>query len=493
MQAAAALAADSAARHGMVKLYQSDPAPRAMATPNATRLTPPNAAPKIRSRALRGRAMGGFRCRIVNKNARPAESRNANITKIHAPARTMASEGGSTGIRKLVACGDAIADTWQFTMPAIREEKEERELADLAPYALKSRETRGRRVVEEDDPFRTCYERDRDRVTHCAAFRRLEWKTQVIVMPESDHPRTRLTHTLEVVQVARSIGTALRLNEAFVEALALAHDLGHPPFGHAGEETLNLKMSSSGGFAHNRQSLRVVDVLEKRHPGYDGLNLSYELRESLLKHEGNEAAAASGFEYFRHPYLEAQAVDLADSIAYDHHDLDDGLREGMFTENDLEKLALWQRARADAERETPGITGRMRVRRTMNALIGILIGDLTLTSAARLKAAAFRSAGDARNSAQPMIGHSSWIIAEKAELEDFLFRAFYRHYKINRITTKAKRMLAELFDAFLANPALMPTDHRQRCDIDGAPRAICDYLAGMTDRFAIEEHRSVIG
>ncbi|MBI3820681.1 MAG: deoxyguanosinetriphosphate triphosphohydrolase [Planctomycetes bacterium] len=378
-------------------------------------------------------------------------------------------------------------------MPAIREEKEARELAELAPYAIKARESRGRRFADGEDALRTCYERDRDRVTHCAAFRRLEWKTQVIVMPESDHPRTRLTHTLEVVQVARSIATALRLNEAFVEALALAHDLGHPPFGHAGEEMLNLKMSAHGGFAHNRQSLRVVDVLEKRHPRYDGLNLSYEIRESMLKHEGPAIPERADFDQRKSPFLEAQAVDLADSIAYDHHDLDDGLREGMFTESDLDKLALWNRARAGAERETPGISGKMRIRRTSNALIGILIDDLTLTSAARLRGAALRSASDARDLGSFMIAHSQQIAAEKAELEDFLYRSFYKHYKINRATSKARRMLAELFDAFAMNVALMPPDYVVRAESDGIHRAACDYLAGMTDRFAVEEHRAVIG
>lgn len=378
-------------------------------------------------------------------------------------------------------------------MPAIREEKEARELHDLAPFAIKARDSRGRRCAEEEDSLRTCYERDRDRVTHCAAFRRLEWKTQVIVLPESDYPRTRLTHTLEVVQVARSIATALRLNEAFVEALALAHDLGHPPFGHAGEEILNLRMSAHGGFAHNRQSLRVVDILEKRHPNYDGLNLSYELRESILKHDGPDSAERAGFDKSNQPFLEAQVVDMADSIAYDHHDLDDGLREGMFTETELDKLTLWRRAREEAQGQTPGISGKMLKRRTTNALIGILINDLTLTSAARLREGGFRSAAEARNAPKLVIGHSGPVVAEKAELEDFLFRAFYRHYKINRATTKAKQMLAELFDAFVANPAMLPPDYYARCAIEGVHRAVCDYLAGMTDRFAVEEHRGVIG
>lgn len=376
-------------------------------------------------------------------------------------------------------------------MPAIREEKEARELADLAPYAIKSRESRGRRTHESEDPLRTCFERDRDRIIHCAAFRRLEAKTQVIVLPERDHPRTRLTHTLEVVQVARSLATALRLNEAFVEALALAHDLGHPPFGHAGEEALDARMRPHGGFAHNRQVLRVVDVLEKRHPAYDGLNLTHEVRESLLKHE--DAAATGEFVARRQPFLEAQIVDLADSTAYDHHDLDDGLREGMFREEDLQRLALWQRARRAAEAETPGLTGKMGLRRTTNALIGILIGDLTLTSAARLREAGFRSPDDARDAAHPTLQFSEPIAAEKAELEDFLFRSFYRHYRINRATSKAKLLLTELWDAFVASPNLLPASQEARCAVDGVPRAVCDYLAGMTDRYAVEEHRSVIG
>src|SRR5262245_2731288 len=376
-------------------------------------------------------------------------------------------------------------------VPAIREEKEERELSDLAPYAVKSRESAGRRYAESEDPFRTCYERDRDRVIHCAAFRRLEAKTQVIVLPESDHPRTRLTHTLEVLQVARSIATALRLNESFVEVLALAHDMGHPPFGHAGEEVLAQRMKEHGGFSHNRQALRVVDLLEKRHPEYDGLNLSAEVRESLLKHEGPDVPERAPFAKRRQPFLEAQVVDLADSTAYDHHDLDDGLREKMFTETDLEQLALWKRARAKAEQQTPGVSGKMRVRRTTNALIGILIGDITLTSAARLREAGLRSASDARDAAAPTIAHSQEIAAEAAQLEDFLFRAFYRHWKINRATSRAKRVLGELFDAFIAHPEQLPPDYRALAEREGTHRAVCDYLAGMTDRYAVEEHRGV--
>ena len=378
-------------------------------------------------------------------------------------------------------------------MPAIREEKEARELADLGPYAIKSRDSRGRNAPESDDPLRTCFERDRDRITHCSAFRRLEWKTQVIVLPERDHPRTRLTHTLEVVQVARSLATALRLNEAFVEALALAHDLGHPPFGHAGEQALDARMKEHGGFAHNRQVLRVVDLLEKRHPNYDGLNLTYEVRESLLKHEGPSVPEAAEFERRNQPFLEAQIVDLADSTAYDHHDLDDGLRERMFAEADLESLALWRCALEAAEKQTPGISGKMRIRRTTNTFIGILIGDLTLTSAARLREAGFRSALEARGASEPTIAFSPQIAAEKAELEAFLFRAFYRHFEIIRATTKAQRVLTELFDAFVANPNLLPAEHYARGARDGVHRAVCDYLAGMTDRYAFEEHRSVFG
>ncbi|HKE02049.1 MAG TPA: deoxyguanosinetriphosphate triphosphohydrolase [Planctomycetota bacterium] len=377
-------------------------------------------------------------------------------------------------------------------MPAIREEKEERELSDLAPFACRSRESRGRRHPEREDPFRTCFERDRDRIIHCSAFRRLEAKTQVIVLPERDHPRTRLTHTLEVGQVARSIATALRLNEPLVECLALAHDLGHPPFGHAGEEVLAKRMADRGGFAHNRQGLRVVDLLEKRHPAYEGLNLSFEVRESMLKHEATSVPERAEFGTRKQPLLEAQVVDLADSTAYDHHDLDDGIREGMFTEGELERLEIWKRARALAEKETPGVEGKMRLRRTTNALIGILIGDITVTSAARLKESSFRSASAARDAAAPSIAHSTEIAAEVAQLEDFLYRAFYKHWRINRATSRAKRLLGELFDALVANPNLLPPDFRARCDADGPHRAVCDYVSGMTDRFAVEEHKSVV-
>lgn len=372
---------------------------------------------------------------------------------------------------------------------SLRQEKESREERDLAPYAMRSAQSRGRKHRESEDNFRTIFERDRDRIVHSSAFRRLEYKTQVFVNQEGDYYRTRLTHTLEVVQVARSLAGALRLNESLAEAIAHAHDLGHPPFGHAGEETLDELMRAHGGFRHNRQVLRILDLLEKRSPAYDGLNISYEVRESLLKAEKAEAPEAAEFAPTRQYLLEEQVVDLADSTAYNHHDVDDGLKAGILEETQLDELRLWQRARRDAKENYPGLTGPLRRRRIINSMFGLCIHDLIDATRARIAAMGLRSPEDARNAERPAVGHSEEIEDEVAELQHFLFENFYRHFRVNRMMTKCRRVLAELFAAYLENPGALPTEWQGWSEKAGKHRAVCDYLAGMTDRYALDEHK----
>ena len=371
----------------------------------------------------------------------------------------------------------------------LREEKERREDRDLAPYAMRSRHSHGRKHRESEDSFRTCFERDRDRIVHSSAFRRLEYKTQVFVNHEGDYYRTRLTHTLEVVQVARSLAGALFLNEPLTEAIAHAHDLGHPPFGHAGEDTLHSLMREHGGFRHNRQVLRILDLLEKRSPAYDGLNLCCEVRESLLKAEKADAPEAAEFETTRQYLLEEQAVDLADSTAYNHHDIDDGLKAGILSEEQLESLRLWRRSRLDAEKNYPGLNGALRRRRILNSMFGICIHDLIEASRHRIAKLRLDSTEAVRNADLAAIGHSEEVEAEVVELQKFLFENFYHHYRVNRMMGKSRRILAELFQQYVENPGTLPAEWELWSEKVGLPRAVCDYLAGMTDRYALDEHR----
>ena len=383
--------------------------------------------------------------------------------------------------------------------PNDRAEKEAREARDLAPWAMKSVDSRGRRWPEDIDRRRTCYERDRDRITHSTAFRRLMYKTQVFVNQEGDHNRTRLSHSLEVCQVARSVGTALRLNEPLCEALALAHDIGHPPFGHRGELALDALMKEHGGFRHNAQVLRVVDRLERRTPEYDGLNLTREVRESLLKHEAEEEWPEELEPRPRHPLLEGQVVDLADSTAYDKHDVEDGLFAGMFTEEELyEEVALWRESSAEVERRHPGFLAgtddeRLRVSRVANEMIGACIDDLIVASGARVRASGVGSAAEAKAYERTLVGHGDEMKARVAELSKFLYRRFYRHEYLLRFLEFAKVVLSGLFHAYLDRPEELAPWYGRWADEVGAERAICDYLAGMTDRFAQAEYERLVG
>lgn len=380
-----------------------------------------------------------------------------------------------------------------------REAKVARERAALAPYALQSGDSLGRSFEESPDPLRTEFERDRDRIVHSTAFRRLMYKTQVFVNREGDHNRTRLSHSLEVAQVARSVGSALRLNDPLCEALALAHDIGHPPFGHRGEWALDSLMSDHGGFRHNAQVLRVIDRLERRSPDYAGLNLTRETRESLLKHEKAEDWPEEFGAKPRHPYLEAQVVDLADSTAYNTHDIEDGLRAGMFTEEDLhEESELWRMARARVAERHPGFLdstqdSALRVKRIATELIKSTIEDLIASSADELAAANLGSPDEARTRDEMLVGHSPWMRALTGELQQFLYRAFYRHPHLHRLTEHAAAVLQVLFDHYRADPAQLSPWYRAWVDQVGLERAVCDFLAGMTDRFAESEFERLTG
>jgi dGTPase len=362
----------------------------------------------------------------------------------------------------------------------------------LAPYAARPDLSRGRRYPEPDAPGRSAFQRDRDRVIHCSAFRRLEYKTQVFVNHEGDLFRTRLTHSLEVAQIGRAIARQLGANEDLVEAISLAHDLGHTPFGHAGQDALHECMKEHGGFEHNLQSLRVVDELEERYGGFNGLNLAFETREGILKHCSIENARRLGevgerFLQKRQPSLEAQIANLADEIAYNNHDIDDGLRSGLLQLAQLEDVPLFARHAREVRAQFPEIGERRMVNETVRRMINALIVDLATETARRIEAVRPASIDDVRQ-AGPLAAFSAGVRKEADALKSFLLHNLYRHYRVMRMTTKARRVVTELFRAFLDEPRLLPIDHQARAAEDKA-RAIADYVAGMTDRYAMKEHQ----
>jgi dGTPase len=366
----------------------------------------------------------------------------------------------------------------------------------LASYATRSADSRGRRYPEAPATSRTEFQRDRDRIVHCGAFRRLEYKTQVFVNHEGDLFRTRLTHSIEVAQIARSIARNLRLNEDLVEAISLAHDLGHTPFGHAGQDALDECMKRYGGSEHNLQSLRVVDLLEERYGGFDGLNLMFETREGILKHCSPAHARELGeigqrFLEKKQPTLEAQLANLADEIAYNNHDIDDGLRSGLLTVAQLSEIDFYARHQQQAEAAFPGISGRRAINETVRRMINTLIVDLIDTSRDRILAAGVVSVDEVRH-APPLIAFSDAIRREAQQLKTFLRKNLYQHYQVNRMTSKARRIVADLFHIFMQEPELLPPGHQPAArDEDEAVRArrVADYIAGMTDRYAMREHR----
>ncbi|MBC7263668.1 MAG: deoxyguanosinetriphosphate triphosphohydrolase [Chloroflexi bacterium] len=378
------------------------------------------------------------------------------------------------------------------------EEEEERR---LAPYAVKSRESRGREYPESEHDYRTAFQRDRDRIIHTTAFRRLRNKTQVFIPLlamgdpihyEGDYYRTRLSHTLEAAQIGRTMARALGLNEDLVETIALAHDLGHTPFGHAGEVALNELMADQGGFNHNMQSLRIVTVLEERYPDFPGLNLTWEVREGIVKHVTEyDTTDAAGYEPELHPTLEAQLVSLADEIAYNTHDLDDGLRSGLITPQQLMGLSLWERAvRATEIDMTHGLSEFDR-RRVVRYLVNAEVTDVIQATAARLDARGIRSVEDVRTAEAMLAGHSDEMTAENRELKDFLLRNLYRHYRVMRMQVKGQRIVTDLFRAYQREPTQLPPGIQARLGTASLEQVICDYIAGMTDRFAVEEYRSL--
>ncbi len=363
---------------------------------------------------------------------------------------------------------------------------------ELAPYAARPERSRGRRHREPAPRGRSDYQRDRDRIIHSTAFRRLEYKTQVFVNHEGDLFRTRLTHSLEVAQIARSVARSLRLSEDLTEAVALAHDLGHTPFGHTGQDALNACMKPYGGFEHNLQSLRVVDVLEQRYATFDGLNLTFEAREGILKHCSAKNARTLGdvgerFIKRRRPSLEAQLANLADEIAYNNHDVDDGLRSGLLALEQFAGIRIVARHMRAVLREHPKVSGRRLVHETVRRMIDTLVTDLVRTSAGNIRRQAPASIEEVRL-APPLITFSPRIREESLELKRFLHDNLYRHYRVVRMSAKARRIVSDLFGAFLADARLLPPEFQARAQ-DSAPRAIADYIAGMTDRYAILEHR----
>ncbi len=372
---------------------------------------------------------------------------------------------------------------------------------DLAPYATRAEASRGRLYPEPESPHRSPFQRDRDRVIHSTAFRRLQYKTQVFVNHEGDFFRTRLTHSIEVAQIARSIARALRLDEDLTEALALAHDLGHPPFGHAGEEALNAAMKQFGGFDHNAQSLRVVTLLESRYAAFDGLNLTRETLEGLVKHNGPlsrpppyiaEYHARHGLDLVTRASAEAQVAALADDIAYHGHDLDDGLRARLFAPEDIAPLPLVGEALRAARRAGEEVPPSRLRHETIRRVVDVLVGDVIDASGRLLAELDPPGAGSVRQARHDVIAFSVPVAEANRAIKEFLFARMYRHWRVNRMTTKARRLTEELFRCLHADPSLLPDDWRARAGEGGTANAaavVGDYVAGMTDRFAMDEHR----
>jgi dGTPase len=372
-----------------------------------------------------------------------------------------------------------------------RQELEEIEAHTLAPYAMASRASRGRRFPEPEHRIRTVFQRDRDRIIHSAAFRPLEYKTQVFVNHEGDYYRTRLTHTLEAAQIARTVARALGLNEELAEAVALAHDLGHTPFGHAGEKMLNELMTPYGGFDHNAQSLRTVDWIEIRYPNFRGLNLSFEVREGIVKHSHfQDRPAAQEFDPSTYPCLEAQIVDLADEIAYLAHDVDDGLKAQMLTVDELNASALFRESAAAARDASPSAEARVIRYQTVIKMINAMSTDLMTNLAEDLDRNKIRSVDDVRKAGRVLACFGPEMGPKVDEIKQVMRDRLYRHYRVSRMTEKAGRVLARLFETYMTEPRQMPEHVVARAEHYGDPisRAVADYIAGMTDRFALDEY-----
>ncbi len=365
-------------------------------------------------------------------------------------------------------------------------------MSDVAEYAVDEARSRGRKHREASPNARSEFQRDRDRIVHSTAFRRLEYKTQVFVNHEGDLFRTRLTHSIEVAQITRSLARALRLNEDLAEAVALAHDLGHTPFGHAGQTALNDCMRPYGGFEHNLQSLRTVELLEEHYAQFDGLNLMYETREGILKHCSRANAQQLGelgerFLKGEQPCMEAQLANLADEIAYNNHDVDDGLRSGLISLDQLESVDVFAVQRREVETTYPGLAGRRLIHETIRRMINLMALDLIAQTNANIRDHQVQTLDDVHK-APRLVAYSAPLLPKLKELKSFLRENLYHHYQVLRMTDKAKRIIADLFGAFMADPRLLPPQYQLRAE-DDTPRAIADYIAGMTDRYAMREHR----
>ncbi len=374
-------------------------------------------------------------------------------------------------------------------MLTTREQLEAQEAARLAPYGMQSRHSRGRQYPDPEHPYRTAFQRDRDRIIHTTAFRRLEYKTQVFVITEGDYYRTRLTHTLEVAQIARTFARALGVNEDLAEAICLAHDLGHTPFGHSGEHKMNELMKEYGGFNHQVQSLRIVEELEERFDDYRGLNLTYEVREGIAKHE-TEYDTVNPAVYNPHEAatLEAQLGSVADEVAYSTADLDDGLRAGILDPRDLHHLEVWQDWCAISGDCEDRFNDLMR-HRFVRWLVNQEVSDFVMTTDRELRERHIDSVEKLRAVGKPIVAFSDELERKNRVLKDFLMENFYRHYRVARMAAKAERVLEELFTAYVKNPKLLPKSVQRKMNDEYPARVVCDYIAGMTDRFALQEHQ----
>lgn len=369
-----------------------------------------------------------------------------------------------------------------------REQLEAEEDARLAPYGIRSLHSRGRAHPEDEPGYRTVFQRDRDRILHTTAFRRLEYKTQVFVNYEGDYYRTRLTHTLEVAQIGRTLARSLGANEDLVEAICLAHDLGHPPFGHSGEATLAELMREYGGFDHNKQSLRIVTELENRYREFPGLNLSWEVREGIVKHETEyDVADAENYDPEKRGHLEAQIANAADELAYTAHDLDDGLRSGLIQPRQLEGLDLWERLRESIGWHTPELTELTR-NRLIRRLIGIEVTDLIQATSEQLASSGVDSVDDLQMLDHNVVCFSDELQRMNRQLKDFLYENMYQHHRVVRMQLKAEIFVERIFEAYTSNPRLLPEEIQKLSRERHFQRTICDYIAGMTDRFALQEY-----
>jgi dGTPase len=379
----------------------------------------------------------------------------------------------------------------RLAMYITRQHLEEFEDKSLASYGMRSRDTKGRAYLDNEPDYRTSFQRDRDRILHTTAFRRLEYKTQVFINYEGDYFRTRLTHTLEVAQIGRTLARALGGNEDLVESICLAHDLGHSPFGHSGEVALARLMKDFGGFDHNKQSFRIVTELEQRYPEFPGLNLTWEVREGMVKHESEyDVSDAKDFNSDLRGNLETQIANVADELAYTTHDLDDGLRSNMITPQMLEGIAIWQILSETYNWRGP-ILSEMDRHRMIRQMVGIMVTDMVEATDKRLKESKANSALDIQKLNHNVVGYSEEMQRRNRELKDFLYKNMYRHYRVVRMQVKAERLISDLFNAYRAEPLMLPTTAQSGIEQHGLERAICDYIAGMTDRYAIEEHQKL--